>query len=969
MNHATFYSLQPLLFCLVILTLLSAPQAAAQLPSDDDCAAGRHFIIGLPDTVTNSFDGRFPPVHDEKAFLMIYSATTQDVRIGAPGGTTVTQPLVAGEMIEFDMARVRFPFITVANARSTSLLNVEADDPIIVYAYVTSHFGCAAFTPIPVERWGTEYVAATWPGSFVRNVIPDGETHYDATQKRPTPAEIVIIAAYDNTTVRIEPTDSLLNCVNCTTVTLQAREAYLVQSYVDTNEGVAHQPDLAGTRITADRPIGVMSGNTRTAIEESPALMLAGNSIKDLAVEWLRPVSSQGTMFVAMPVMDDNRPRPNADPVREAEYIRIISSYDDMTTVSAKGRVPEEMVGSPLGLRETLADTIRRFTNAVAFTTSGPAALYQSPKPVAHFNGTTGSGNFIGASYLSWGTFLVEAAPREQWVGFAPFRAPSVQSSMKHYLNLVTDTNNQFNIYFRQGTSPRQNFPFNRGTIAGTDLVWGSISVNPGVSYIIEGDDGARFGGYVYGSWRGYELYRPGGTEGEKGSDPAAAHPSEYEENMAQYYAYPLASRHCALREVDGFRTEESDQGCGVRLVTIRLVGDDALGIGSVSIDRTMQLSNMRMELVTPADSSLLSSGRVTEVVVRLSPIDPSLPAEGTIRYREKGNGLSGQLTYSSNGSSLRVAPSEPLHFGDLSVGISSIDQSVTFTNTSDVDLTITTVRLAGDSSGFRIVRTVPAVDFANGETATLGPDETLRFVIDVTAMSAEGTIRDTIVLEHTCGTIAVPMSGTVEPACLRINDLDFGMVRRGERRTMPLRICNDGPGRATFPDSGEIISWLGSEFGVSAADVARLRGAILDSGECILIDVNFLVTEEFGLFQTTAHIRSNGIGCRDTSIWIARVDTISSVDEWSSISGMAVTPNPASDELTVAFTLERATDLLIVLYDASGRVAASFDAGRLSAGTHRIPLDLPGLPSGMYLMRVSGKGLGERDQRVMILR
>ena len=956
------------LLALLIGLLLAVGHTAAQEPATDDCAAGRHFIIALPDTVANGFDSRFPPRHEESFMLFIYSATAQDVRISRMDGLSVSQPIGAGEVAEFDMERVSVPFVSRFNDPSTNALNVEADDPIIVYVYLSTHFGSAAFTPIPVERWGTEYVAATWPGEHVRNIVPAGEYNYDASRKVRAPGQIVILAAENNTRVTIEPTGSLANCVMCLTVVLQAGEAYQVQSFVDTNEG-AVPSDLAGTRITATKPIGVLSGNTRSSIEPPTVPMLAGNTIKDLMAEWLRPTTSHGASFVVMPTMDELRPRPDADPVREAEYARIIPSYHEVTTIDVLGRdsssMPQEINGSPVALGKVATDTMRAFVAAIAYATSGPAAVYQSPKPVVQFNGVTGGGTFTSTSYLSWGSFLVEATPREQWTSFAPFRAPAEPSAMYHYLNLVTDTASRFNVYYRQGTSARRQFSFNHGRIPGTDLVWGSMAIDPAVSYRLEGENGARFGGYVYGHRRGYELHRPGGTEEEKGGGSAAAHPSQYEEELAQYYAYPLASGYCALREADGPHADVTELGCGVTLVTIRVTGENTLGIGSVWLDMTVPLANTRLDFVTPVDSTRLSSERVTEVVVRLSPVYPGIPAKATLRFREKGTNGTGEISYVYSGTPLKPEPSGPITFDDMTRGMRSTVKSMTLRNTSGADLTVSDVDLAGGLNGFRIVRTTPEVDFANGASVTLADGETLVLVVDVTPMIDGGVLRDTIVVEHSCGTLTLAMNGTVEPSCIRLNDLDFGVLRPGEERSMALRICNDGPGRAVIPDSGEILSWIGSGFTVSATDLQRLRGTVLDSGECIALNVTFSTNDLLGLFRTTAKIASNSLGCRDTSIWIARVDTTTSgVDDPSSISGLALSPNPAGDALTVGFTLQRADDARVVLYDASGRVAASLDAGRLSAGAHRLSLDLSTLPSGVYLLRI-----GDLNERVIIVR
>jgi hypothetical protein len=70
----------------------------------------------------------------------------------------------------------------------------------------------------------------------------------------------------------------------------------------------------------------------------------------------------------------------------------------------------------------------------------------------------------------------------------------------------------------------------------------------------------------------------------------------------------------------------------------------------------------------------------------------------------------------------------------------------------------------------------------------------------------------------------------------------------------------------------------------------------------------------------------------------------------------MAVHPNPTVDATTLEFTLERAGDVTVELFDVQGRRVRHMAAGRLEAGLARIGLRLDGGPSlgpGLYLARV----------------
>ena len=883
------------LLSLLFLFLLGFGNLTAQetIPGLEECSGGTLFYVAYPDTVSNGFDNRFPPTHPEEFFLLIYSPVSQQVKIGRPGGGTRSFLIEANSVKEIDTKEVSVPLITVNNVPQSNSLAIESEYPIVVYGYITTHFGCYGFTAIPVESWGQQYFAATWEGDYVRNVVPAGETNFDATSKKPAPAEILIIAAYDNTVVSLQPTGALLNCVNCTRVTLRAGETYLVQSFVDTNEQTERQPDIAGTFITSNKRIGVLSGNTRTQLEKFQVGTLAGNSFKDATMEWLAPVEQHGTEFLFMPTMDDYRPRPNADPVREAEFVRIYATQEEETDVVWLNTLGQKVPGqlTPMNPKEFSYERIGATQTAIPFQTSAPAQGYQSPKSIFQFNGTTGSGNFIGASYLSWGTYMVEMVPREQWTSFSPFRAPSVQASTKHYLNLVTDTTNQFNVYFSQGTSPRQLFPFNRGTIAGTDLIWGTVSVNPGVTYIVEGDDGAVFSGFVYGNWDGYELYRPGGTKkddddpkdaavagGGENGDPTIFHPSEYEETTAQMYGFPLAPSRCVLAPPDVYEVI-TKQDCEAMDIEIKTKNPNPSGIKFIRLvndpDSTF---NARLEFIDPSSALALREQNVPNAKIRIVAINPLQDARAIVEFKDRTReGKIQRIYYRYEAERVNLNPADILDFGSLSINTPAGEQSVTITNPLNKDVVVKQLQLVFGNQQFRIVRTEPPFDWASGnDSIVLKSGESMKVWIDITPIHANRVYEDSLKVILGCVEVTLPLrAATVQP-CLFVGDLDFETLGVGESRTRNLEICNRGKGFITFHDSsatggGAFLTWLMSEFTVSQADIDRIRDARLLADECITISVTFR-SDATGTFQTMGRFWANTRQCRDTSIWIARV-------------------------------------------------------------------------------------------------
>ena len=299
------------LFC---LALVASPTTALS-QEIDECSGGTLFYIAYPDTIGNTYDARYPHqlLRSKTFILMVYSPVTQELKVGRANGAGTRYPINAGQMIEIDAEEVGLPLVTIINTPQTNVLKLEAEYPVVVYCYMGTAFGAEAFTAIPTESWGQEYYAATWPGEIVRDVFPSGEFNY-RTEPKEGQAEILVIAAYDNTQVTLQGTAAFRECSGCNSVRLNEGEAYLVQSIVDLDPSADSQDDIAGTKIIANKRIAVISGNPRVMHNSGVRPSLGENAFKNMAIEWLPPVEQHGTEFVFLPTWDDRRQRRRKSP-------------------------------------------------------------------------------------------------------------------------------------------------------------------------------------------------------------------------------------------------------------------------------------------------------------------------------------------------------------------------------------------------------------------------------------------------------------------------------------------------------------------------------------------------------------------------------------------------------------------------------------------------------------------------------
>jgi hypothetical protein len=112
--------------------------------------------------------------------------------------------------------------------------------------------------------------------------------------------------------------------------------------------------------------------------------------------------------------------------------------------------------------------------------------------------------------------------------------------------------------------------------------------------------------------------------------------------------------------------------------------------------------------------------------------------------------------------------------------------------------------------------------------------------------------------------------------------------------------------------------------------------------------------------FQVRWHLKANG----DANVsygWL--VDEIAGIGcSWGSkfqiagyIDTMKVWPNPAHGKALVSYTLLKAGNVIVKLYDASGRLAQQVPTGGFKKGKNTATLDASKLARGVYFVKVAG--------------
>ena len=148
----------------------------------------------------------------------------------------------------------------------------------------------------------------------------------------------------------------------------------------------------------------------------------------------------------------------------------------------------------------------------------------------------------------------------------------------------------------------------------------------------------------------------------------------------------------------------------------------------------------------------------------------------------------------------------------------------------------------------------------------------------------------------------------------------------------------------------------------VQGADSYELQVSTDDAFTNLIVDETGLVETSFDdtlpSGETTYFWRvnaSNGSGTGDWSeTWSFTTEVLTGIDEISAEFELIVYPNPAKNNLFIAFKSPVSTIVQIRIYSAVGNIVNQVNTG-IQTGNNKIDVDVSGLPAGTYFYRISG--------------
>ncbi|MBC8145042.1 MAG: IgGFc-binding protein, partial [bacterium] len=699
-------------------------------------------------------------------------------------------------------------FVDSINRPQSTSFEVLSDKPVAVTAFFATVHGTEAFTPIPVEQWGLEYYAASINQFFVFNAIQNEETNDLVI----APAALVVIASENNTDVTIESPTLLagerIRGVR-RTISLNAGQVYQIETgTVMKNDSVIVNDsltatDLTGTRISATKPIGVVSGNTRTIGSTGtthntlPTGPLPSNTVTNAAYEWLHPTSALGHTFIYR----------QFSPIAEkqsTELVRVFATSPGMTvaTITNSGAPSSIPQGS---YQDYPSRVFRRGTELETFAvrTDKPAQVFVFT--ASHSERVPDSSAALELETTSYSSAMAELVPRERWITFGRYATPLYPGGISHYLVLAADS----------GTTV---------LLDGQPVVWDSASVlgttfrHARVSVAL-GDHslraiGGRFTATAFGQRRGYAAYRPSSARGSHDSSAGVAHPTIYLEVLGATYAMPVPGISNLIPPRDSVTITRNDK-CGFSIVTLNR---NSVTWSSSIIDASVDAGSRNADIqITKTFAGRLHLG----FRVQFMPVDPTQDASGSVTVTNDA-GQSWTIPYVYRAFTIALTPST---FDLLAIPVGTLQSiPLTLTNQKPFTTSVLDARLRRGDQGF-------VLQGRNQLVKTLAAGGSFAMTLEFTGASAGVHYVDTLVIYSDCDSMVVPLSArTVPPAPAPvplITGYDWGTRRVGSINDTLSFISNAG----TLPFTIERVELVGNAANAFALIDPMASGDVASGG------------------------------------------------------------------------------------------------------------------------------------------
>jgi hypothetical protein len=445
--------------------------AASIAQPADQLTTGTHFRVGFihPDLAAGE------PLSDSSYCLLLHADEPATVSVG----NSIVRVLPGQPMV------VRLPQTDVVELTSNRPITVSSFQDLLGNGEQSWH--------LPTSAWGREYRTFAWWTD--RHGLDSVSLKY-STAKR------LVIADEDDTRV----TAQTLNGSRDTT--LNAGEHWLVSEALNTEMLRDLRSDPTGLLVSADKPIGVISGHAKAAILAYPdGLPMKGpyartaNRCRGNLQDAMYPTSMAGTEFVTVPIVYTPTRERGLDLLNQGigddrgDVIRFIALTD--STVIMRASSDGSMLTDTVIARGQVY-TVNRVEWPTVWRTSKPTLAAHYGKSYGHITSqatlpeddpTTDAGMPL----------LMTVPPLDRWISRTTIRARKDMFNVLAFAVRTSDVSS-LRINARPITS-----------IARPTSIPGSVysvmtAIIPEGTFSVTADSGKRFACWTYGSLDGFQL-------------------------------------------------------------------------------------------------------------------------------------------------------------------------------------------------------------------------------------------------------------------------------------------------------------------------------------------------------------------------------------------------------------------------------------------------------------------------------
>ncbi|MBS1537233.1 MAG: choice-of-anchor D domain-containing protein [Bacteroidetes bacterium] len=615
-------------------------------------------------------------------------------------------------------------------------IRLIANDPVSVIVASNWRSSGAIYKALPVEMLGKKYAAL----SLHQEILDDHR-----------PGQILIVATKDQTVVRWTlPKQCKTTTENGeNSVTLDQGETYLIKLKTDDKFHQNLQADLTGTIVTADKPIGVITGHTKGAMPryEDYFYALRTNMVRNMEIEMILPMEIAGTEYMTAPRIVEGRTL-HKWPDDNGDMIRFVA-VEDNTIISQMRQDGSGLYQRSVPLHPGEFYEITNMEDAAFYKSNKPVIVGQYLKAWIMHGYEKKGDSPLGHVYGGLGE-MINVTPVNAWPSYATFRAPDLNNS---YVNITfrSDDANKIKI---NGKNLQQFFGSKIQKYQGTDYSYAAKTVAAG-DYTIEGDDGAKFAAYSYGNWETTEYPTP--------------------HNYA--YGYPVGANF-AIKCDDEIKLTGDPQCGNIKgIATVGPLTSDCAGL--LFVRAIGELKNYAFS--TPKE---FAAGDKSTTFT-LDVIDPSKPATAVVKAMSR-SGKFITRTYEYTPEQIIATPLS-INFGTLGVG-DNLCRTITLSNPGKVDATVRELRIKLKQKEFVIsTKTVFPIIIPAGGTKDVE--------VCATALEQKSvTVIDTVIAVLSCYEKPITeLKVRTEKPKVYISDINFGKVPVNSERKQDALIRNIG--------------------------------------------------------------------------------------------------------------------------------------------------------------------------------